>query len=80
MEEGAWRLHIPVNKNSSTAIKAFLNEGIAGGEMLNHVLILNIVHLNDQMPVGCEEVLIQGETQCRDDMANSSILQSLIPP
>lgn len=80
MEEGVRRLQLPVNKNSSTAIEAFLNEGIAGGEVLNNVLILNIVHLNDQVPVGCEEVFIQGQTQRRDDMANCSILQSLIPP
>jgi len=69
-----------VNKNSSTAVKTFLDECITGGEMLNDILILNVVHLNDQMPVRLEKIIVQGETQCRDDVGNSSILESLIAP
>ena len=47
-----------MNKDSSTPINTFLDEGVAGGKVLNDVLILNVVQFNDQMLVGLEEILV----------------------
>ena len=51
----------PMNQHSAAIIKSLLNESIAGGEMLNDVVVIDIVYLNNVMLVRREQALVKGK-------------------
>ena len=50
-----------MNQDSSPPRQSISDEEIRSGKVLQDVLVVDVVHLDDQMLVGLEEVLIQRE-------------------
>ena len=69
-----------MDKDTSAPIKTFLDEGIAGGEVLDDVFIVDVVHLDDVMCEIAEQVVVQGQPQGREDVADIGLLQSFCAP
>ena len=57
-----------MHQDCPAAIEPVLNEGVAGGEMLQHVLIVDVVQLDDQVPVGREQGRVERQSQRRHDV------------
>lgn len=54
---------LPMNQYTSSGVKALLDEGIAGGEMLNDVLVFHVVDLDDVVVEIHEEMIIERQPQ-----------------
>lgn len=54
---------LPMNQYASSGVEALLDEGIAGGEMLNDVLVFHVVDLDDVVFVIHEEMIIERQPQ-----------------
>jgi hypothetical protein len=52
-------------------------EFIAGGEMLDKVLIVHVIYLDDFVGERLEECIVQGQSQDREDMRDPAILERL---
>ena len=50
-----------MNQHTAATIKSLLNESVAGGEMLNDVVVIDIVYLNNVMLVRREQALVKGK-------------------
>lgn len=55
---------LPMNQDASTAIEPFLDKGVAGGEMLDDVVVFHVIDLDDVVLVIEEEVVIERQAQC----------------
>ena len=52
-----------MDKHAPSAIETFFNESIAGGEMLQEILLFHIINLDGQMfPRPVEKALVYGQT------------------
>ena len=56
---------LPMNQYTSPLIKPLLNEGIAGGEMLDDVLVFHVINFDDVVLVVEEEMIVEGQSQGR---------------
>ncbi|KAF6224021.1 hypothetical protein HO133_010595 [Letharia lupina] len=54
---------LPMNQYTSSGVEALLDEGIAGGEMLNDVLVFHVVDLDDMVVEIHEEMIIERQPQ-----------------
>ena len=52
-----------MNQYTSSPIKPLLDEGIAGGKMLNNVLVFHVIDLDDVVLEVHEEIIIQRQPQ-----------------
>lgn len=52
-----------MNQYASSCVKALLDEGIAGWEMLNYVLVFHVVDLDDMVVEIHEEMIIERQPQ-----------------
>lgn len=55
--------NLPMNKHTPTSVKTLLYEDIGGGEMLEHVLIIHVIHLDYVMLEVDEQVVIKRQSQ-----------------
>lgn len=53
-----------MNQDASTAIKPFLDKGVAGGEMLDDVVVIHVIDLDDVVVEMEEEMVIERQPQC----------------
>lgn len=60
--------HSPMDQYTSATIKSFLDESIAGGEMLQDVLILDVIYLNEVVLVWRKQTLVNGKADCGHHM------------
>lgn len=55
---------LPMNQDASAAIKPFLDKGVAGGEMLDDVVVFHVIDLDDVVLEIEEEMVIERQSQC----------------
>ena len=72
--DGVARAQLPMNQDSTATCKALADERIAGGKVLQDILVFDIVQLDHQMLVRLEELLVQGEPQRGDDVSDVGVL------
>lgn len=53
-----------MDQHASASIKAFLNEGIAGDEMLEDVVVIDIIYLHDMMLVWRKQAFVKRKADC----------------
>ena len=71
----------PMNQHASSAMEALLDESVAGGEMLNDVLVIHIIDLDDVAVVEIQkEVVIEGQPQDGYYMRDVGLIQSFFAP
>jgi hypothetical protein len=68
-------LFLPMDEHSAPGIQALLDEGIARGKVLHDVLVIDIVELDDKMPVGRKQLLQEGPSHRRDHVGDVGLLQ-----
>ena len=71
---------LPVHQDSAATIESFLYESIARWEMLKNVLVLDVIHFNNEMLVALEQIPINRQAQYRDHVSNASFVQCFLPP
>ena len=67
--------NLPMNHHTSSAAKPLLDEGIAGGNMLNNVLVFHVIDLDDVVLEIHEEIPIQRQPQHGYYMCDVGIFQ-----
>lgn len=66
---------LPMNQYTSSPIKSLLDEGIAGGKMLNDIFVLHVIDFDDVVLVIQEEIAIKRQSQHRYYMCNVGFVQ-----
>jgi len=64
-----------VHKHTTTSVQCLLNEFVGLGKMLQQVFVFDVVNLYHEVFERAKQGLVQGQTQGRNDMCNSSLFQ-----
>ena len=73
----ATHLNLPVNKNSATTVETLLDKSVCGWQMLQQVFVLNIIHFDNHVLEGGEEMLVYRHAKHRQDMSDIGLLESI---
>lgn len=60
----AGKIGLPMNQDASTGIEPVLDKGVAGGEMLDDVVVIHVIDLDDVVVEIEEEMVIERQPQC----------------
>lgn len=66
-----------MHKHTTTGVEPILDETIGRGEMLEQILVLDIVHLDDHVDEGPEEIVGERRAQDREYVGDARFLESL---
>lgn len=73
-----WKIFdLPMNQYASSLIKPLLDEGIAGGKMLNDIFVIDVIDFDDVVLVINKEIAIERQSQHRYYMCNVGLVQGL---
>jgi hypothetical protein len=67
-----------VYQHSPSALQALANEAVGGGEVLEEILVVRVVHTHNHMFVGCKQLPVKGNTEHRQDMSDVGPFQSFL--
>lgn len=71
---------VPMNQYAFSFVEALLDEDIAGGEMLEDVVVSDIVDLDDMVLEVGEEMVIERQPQHGDYMCDVGLGQGVFAP
>ncbi len=71
---------LPMNQYTSSAMQPLFDEGVAGGEMLNNVLVFQIINLDDVVLEMGKETVIQRQSQHGYYMGDAGLGQGIFAP
>ena len=69
-----------MNQHPPSSVKAPLDEGIAGGKILNDVLVFHIIDLDDVVGEVDEELVIEGQSQDGEHVCDVGFGQGIFAP
>ena len=69
-----------MNQYASSAAQALLNEGIAGGEMLDDVVVFHVIDRDDVVAEIRKGTVIEGQTQGGEYMRDVGFGQGFLAP
>lgn len=67
-----------MNQDPSPPIESLPDKSISSSEMLEQILVLDVVHLDDQVLVLGEQRVVQRQPQHRDDVRDVCLRESLL--
>lgn len=63
-----------MNKHTATAIQPSLDEGVGLRKILKEILIVDVIHMNGQMLVRFEELLLRVYPKNRENVSDVRLL------
>ncbi len=71
---------LPMNQYTFSAMQPLLDEGVAGGKMLNDVLVFDVIDLDDVMLEMGKEMVIERQSQDGYYMSDVGLGQGIFAP
>ena len=71
---------LPMNQYACSAMQPLLDEGVAGGKMLNDVLVFDVIDLDDVMLEMGKEMVIERQSQDGYYMSDVGLGQGIFAP